>query len=808
MVNLDNDVISQIYIIFAIITLLLYDYFLTLSNMKFLKHKKTIITTTILMFILIWYILFLPSELFSSPYSTLLYSKNGELLGAKVATDGQWRFPTQTRLPDKYMHAVKEYEDRRFHKHIGVSIPAIFRATSQNIKANRVISGGSTITMQLSRMSLNNPPRTIPNKLFEMILATRIEWSYTKDEILSIYAAHAPFGGNVVGIEAASWRYFGHNPSHLSWAEASTLAVLPNSPALIHLSRGRDKLLNKRNKLLNRLLEVNIIDSLEHSAALLEPIPDAPEALPRYAPHLMDRLEEGSTMHSTLDLPLQQRTQQIVDNYGNWTLAVNHIRNAAVLVADVNSGEILAYVGNITESNLSSKVNDGRAVDIIQSRRSTGSLLKPILYSALINDGKILPNTLIFDTPLNISGFTPSNYNKTFSGVVSARSVIEKSLNVPIVRMLSMYNNSRFLKLLKTLGLTTLDRSADNYGATLILGGAEGTLFDMCGLYSSLARSLNTYNETGKYNNNEIRPLTTEKHNSSDSLNEINKSSPLSPSSLWFMFDAMSGVNRPEEEASWQVFSSMKQVAWKTGTSYGNRDAWAIGLTPRYIVGVWVGNADGEGRASMTGVGDAAPIMFDIFSMLPAADKWFTKPLDDIENMAICRRSGHKATEWCHSSVDIIDTLAMPLSGVSTTLCPFHKPVTNNGVTKGWFILPPTAEYYYIRSASDYVVPPAITGIRPMELVYPQHNSILYLPKGFSAEQFIFHAVHRSDSASIHWHLDNNYIMTTYSDSTTEHKISLSPSAGLHWLTIVDNLGNSQRINFTVLTSKDKNRQL
>lgn len=814
------------------------------------RHKlRTALIGTLSIAAALWYALLLPRPLFRAPYSTVLYARSGELLSAKVAADGQWRFPPATAIPDKYARAVVEYEDRRFYRHGGISLPAVVRAAVQNWRAGEVVSGGSTLTMQLVRLSRGNPPRTVGEKLWEMLLATRVEWSYTKEEILSLYAAHAPFGGNVVGLEAAAWRYFGHDPSELSWAEAATLAVLPNSPALIHPGRGREALLEKRNRLLNRLLQTRAMDSTDYAAALIEPLPDAPTPLPRHAPHLTDRLPAGTALHSTLDNTLQLRTQQIVDNYGRWTLAANRIRNAAAIVADVQTGEVLAYVGNITPSagqnGPTTDGQDGRAVDIIRSRRSTGSLLKPILYGAMLSEGQILPHSLVFDTPLNIAGFTPTNYSKTFSGVVPASEAVARSLNVPIVRMLAQYNGSRFLSLVRSLGLTTLDRSADNYGATIILGGAEGTLWEMTGLYASLARSLETYNRAGRYeagdmrgltvglipmasaiagrpqpsraeggnfvapplaadqplkSSREILPVQGPQHNES-----IARLCPFAPAALWYMFQAMSGVNRPEEEAAWQEFSSMKQVAWKTGTSYGNRDAWAVGLTPRYIVGVWVGNADGEGRASMTGVGHAAPIMFDIFSMLPAAGGWFAEPLDDMTSAEVCRRSGYRASEWCRSSGDPVDTVRIPRAGAAAPLCPFHKPVTADGMTRGWFVLPPTAEYYYRQAASDYTVPPAVTGSRPLELIYPQHNAVLYLPKGFSgygsaAERFVFRAAHRSDSATVHWHLDNTYIGTTRSTTAAGHTLTVAPAAGEHRLTIVDDEGNSQRIRFTVLT--------
>lgn len=751
----------------------------------------------------IGYARLLPRPLFESPYSTVAYARGGELLGAKTATDGQWRFPPGATLSEKYLQAVVEYEDRRFYRHAGVSLPALMRAFMQNRRAGAVVSGGSTLTMQLVRLSRRNPPRTVGEKLREAVLATRIEWSYTKDEILTLYAAHAPFGGNVVGAEAAAWRYFGHPPDRLSWAEAATLAVLPNSPALIHPGRGRAKLLAKRNRLLERMLTDRIIDSTEYAAAVAEPLPDAPERLPRHAPHLTDRTAAGTALRSTLDYTLQQRVQQIVDGYGERTLAANRIRNAAAVVADVETGEVLAYVGNIsTTDKAAGEERDGRAVDIIGARRSTGSLLKPILYAAMLSEGQILPNTLVFDTPLNIAGFAPSNYDRTFGGAVPARAAVERSLNVPIVRMLTDYNHHRFLGLLRSLGLTTFDRSADDYGSTLILGGAEGTLGEMTGLYAALARSLKRYGQTGEYRAGDMRGLTTVGGEATGG--DAGAICPLAPSALWFMFEAMSGVNRPEEEAAWREFSSMKRVAWKTGTSYGNRDAWAIGVTPRYAAGVWVGNADGEGRAGMTGVGSAAPILFDIFSLLPGSDGWFAEPAGDMAMAEVCRRSGHRASAWCRAAGDPVDTVSIPRRGVASPACPYHRPVTVEGETRGWFMLPPAAEYYYRQRAADYVPPPRTAGEGPLEVIYPQSGAVLYLPRGGrfgtgESEKFVFRAAHRSDSAAVHWHLDNAYIGTTQAFSAAGHTFAVAPAAGEHRLTVVDDAGYSQVVRFTVL---------
>lgn len=768
-----------------------------------LLRKRKTIATILFLGLVVWYYFSLPRLFEQTVYSTVLYGADGSLLGARVAEDGQWRFRPGETIAQKYLECLIAFEDKRFYRHGGVSVPALTRATVQNIRHRSVRSGGSTITMQLVRLGRHNPPRTFREKLREIILATRIEWSYTKEEILALYAAHAPFGGNVVGLEAAAWRYYGHSTEELSWAEAATLAVLPNSPGLIHPGRGRDDLLRKRNRLLTELEQAGKIDKTEYLLAMEEPLPEAPLPLPRLAPHLVDGLASGTRTISTIQPSIQQRVQSIVNHYGRGILAANHIRNAAVLVADIETGEVLAYVGNITDP--SAHTSDGRSVDLIQARRSTGSLLKPILYGAMLSEGQILPETLVFDTPLNIAGFSPSNHNRSFSGVVTARSVIERSLNVPVVRMLSVYNTSLFLSLLQTLGMTTIDRDADHYGASLILGGAEGTLWDMCGMYASIARSLQTYNREGIYKKGDMRPLTFTGTNT----RKNSAVSPLTPSAAWFMLEAMSGVNRPEEESAWQEFNSMKQVAWKTGTSYGNRDAWAIGLTPRHVVGVWVGNADGEGRAGMTGVGYAAPILFDVFSLLPSAGEWFEAPLSDMEYFDVCRRSGHRAGEWCRDSGDPVDTVALPKIGIESGICPYHRPViTDGGGTRGWFILPPAAEYYYRQVSSDYTPPPPVRGHSPLELIYPHHQAVLYLPRAIDqspekAGKFVFRAAHRADTATIHWHLDDRYLQSTRSQSVAGHTISVAPAPGEHLLTIVDGAGNRQAIRFRVLSSRE-----
>ncbi|MDD4516701.1 penicillin-binding protein 1C [Massilibacteroides sp.] len=784
------------------------------------KYIKTGVGILCILFTL-WGAIYLltPRELFRVPYSTLLYSADGDLLGARIAKDGQWRFPTADSIPDKFTAALTTYEDKRFFYHPGIDPVALVRAMKSNLKSGHIVSGGSTLTMQLARLAKGNQDRNIYEKSIEALWALFLETTHSKKEILRLYASHAPFGGNVVGIETASWRYFGRSASNLSWAESATLAVLPNSPALIHPGRNRNALKIKRDKLLLQMKTRYIINQEEYELGCMEPLPDAPLPLPDEAPHLLARMSQEtgkSRLQTSVKQKLQQQVQRIVDSYAR-QYSSNHIYNLAALVADVETGETLAYAGNVSFREDDKR---GNQVDIITSPRSTGSILKPFLYAGMLHDGMILPSTLVSDVPLNINGFTPQNYNKTFYGAVPAHQAIERSLNVPLVRMLSQYNTGRFMSLLKSLGMTTLRFSEEHYGASLILGGSEGTLWDICGMYASLARVQRHYRSyNGRYNPGDIHPLRL--------VSDIKKEKPivsitderltdkplLSAASLWFMTEAMSALNRPEEEADWQQFSSMKQVAWKTGTSYGGRDAWAIGFTPKYVVGVWVGNASGEGRPGLTGVGNAAPVLFDIYSLLPSSE-WFDMPYDEMEETLICRSSGHKASQLCEP----VDTCYIPISGNKTIVCPYHQQIhlsaderfrvnsscesVDKMITRSWFVLPPAQEYYYRNYHIDYrPLPPFRSDCdgmqsRQIELIYPEHNAVLYLPIGFSGEQesFIFKAAHGRNDAVLYWHLDDQFL----GETREQHQISCRPVPGKHLLTLIDSWGNQRKISFEV----------
>lgn len=771
-------------------------------------RRKLIIGGAILGSLLLALHLWVPRPLFSTPTSTVITDSKGALIGARIAADEQWRFPASDTISDKLEQCIIAFEDQRFYYHLGIDPAAIVRAVLHNAKQGHVAEGGSTITMQVARMARGNRSRNLWQKLIEALWAIDLELTHSKRDILRLYASNAPFGGNTVGIDAAAWRYFGRGADNLSWAENATLAVLPNSPSLIHLSRNRDALKQKRDGLLQKLMERKVISQEEYSLAISEPLPQAPLPIPNQAPHLLARLARnhgGERVQSTIDLTLQNLAQDVADRYSTRYKA-NYINDLAIVVADVETGNVLAYVGNSSQPTATSQV------DNILGERSTGSLLKPILYAAMMSGGEITPKMLFADTPLNLNGFTPMNFSKTYRGVVPADEAVTRSLNVPLVRMLSEYGTGRFMTTLRWLGMTTLRFDADHYGASIILGGAEGTLWDMTGMYASLSRTLSHYEGYDhQYCRQDIHPLRLTAQ--TPVAPKLTTESRLTAASIWYAYEAMSALNRPEEEADWQNFSTMKRVAWKTGTSWGSRDAWAIGTTSRYVVGVWVGNSTGEGRAGLTGVGFAAPVMFDIFTLLDGS-AWFDQPYEDMIEAKICKHSGHLASAICAE----VEVQELPRTCIAATPCPYCRlvhlsadgawQVNSSGEpvdqirTEGRFVLPPVQEYYFASHTASYQPLPPLRPDCQMEsreqfsIIMPEHNSTVILPRNFGGkpEKLVMQAACHDAEATLFWHLDENYIGQTHGT----HQMAYLPSVGQHSLTLVDGHGNRRTIIFTV----------
>ena len=630
------------------------------------------------------YLVCLPRKLFQdTSYSTVVTDRDGELLGARTAADGQWRFPPEEQVPEKFAQAVVCFEDKYFYQHPGVNPVSLAKAALRNWKAGRITGGGSTLTMQVIRLSRQRE-RTLWQKLIECVLATRLELRCSKEEILGLYAAHAPFGGNIVGVEAASWRYFGRPASQLSWAESATLAVLPNAPSRMHGGKNRDAVRAKRDRLLDRLLNNGTLDEDSWREAREEPVFSHFHPLPERAYHLTEerhRTAPGQRSRTSLSASVQEAVQNCLEN-AHEPLRKQGVNDLSAVVIDLEDGALLAYVGNVRPE----EKRPGAKVDIARRPRSTGSILKPFLYGALLQEGTLTPKALVPDIPVNIGGFAPQNFDRQFSGAVRADDALKRSLNVPAVHELRMFGVAKFKTLLQEAGLTTLDRDASDYGLSLILGGAEGQLLEITRAYAKLGRILKGTKEPGF-------PL----------------------SDRW---------------AAWYTLEALKEkgartIAWKTGTSYGFRDAWAVGLTPRFAIGVWAGNAPGQGVNGLTGASCALPVLEQLFQLMPPSDPdWFEEPPVAEGCMALlCPQTGYLHGAACPEG----EPLVLPKRAEQADACPYHKIVDGESI----LTLPPAMEWYYRPLHPEYF-PATKQGKSDrdaMAFIYPEAGSRITLSR-------------------------------------------------------------------------------
>lgn len=474
---------------------------------------------------------------------------------------------------------------------------------------------------------------------------------------------------------------------------------------------------------------------------------------------------------------------------------------------DVASGEVLAYVGN-----LDAGADHAGAVDIVHARRSTGSVLKPFLYADMLQSGELLPDMLLADVPTRYDDFTPRNYDEQYSGAVPASEVLSRSLNVPTVRALHTHGVARTLRTLRAMGLHTIDRNASNYGLSLVVGGAESTLWELAGAYASMGRVLNHFGGLGiPYREGDVRAphVLLPEHEEPSPVVALEEVPVLQASAIHFTLKALRGVARPADEQGWQHFTGQKHIAWKTGTSPGHRDAWAIGLTSRHCVAVWTGNASGEGRPGLTGTLAAAPLLFDLFGLLPESPD-LEPPYDELLRTELCRTTGFRAGRDCPAA----DTTWIPPAGLRTPTCPYHTRVQldptgawrindGQGISAPWFVLPPAMEHYYAQRNPGYrPLPPWKAGMRgaeaPMEVLYPDAGATLLIPVQLDGARghMVAEVAHRDAHATLFWDLDGRFIGTT----TGDHRMALSPPEGRHRLTLTDGNGHVLHRHFTIVT--------
>jgi len=599
-----------------------------ISKQHIIRFLKRFGITAIGLFVLFLLLNFIFPLKDKVEYSTIITDRNGELINAFLTKDQKWRMKTElTEISPLLRKTIVAKEDKYFYYHPGVNPVAVVRAFFKNIFRMKRTSGASTITMQVAR-ALEPRRRNLASKGIEMFRAFQLEWKYSKDEILQLYLNLVPYGGNLEGVKAASLLYFNKNPDHLSLAEITALSIIPNRPSSLVMGRNNDLIIQHRNRWLKKFADDKVFTKKEIEDALAEPLTATRNTVPHFAQHLSGKLyRQGGYYYKThLDLNTQLKTEKLVEDYTR-TQRLRNINNAAVVIIDNKTHYVIGYVGS---SNFSD-TTDGGQVNGAAAIRQPGSTLKPLLYAMCIDEGILTPKMVMNDVAVNYDGYAPENYDQKYNGYVTAEYALEHSLNIPAVKSLRLLGKDKLVQKLSACGFKQIQKDRNKLGLSMILGGCGTTLEELTSLFSSFANE-------GVY----ISPSYSDK----DTLQK--KVSAVTPEAAFMINEILSKVNRPDFPLNWQSTERMPKIAWKTGTSYGRRDAWSIGYNKNYTVGVWAGNFSGVGVAELSGANTATPLLFKIFNTLDydSDEEWFTQP-KDCESRLVCSETGLLPADHC-----------------------------------------------------------------------------------------------------------------------------------------------------------------
>lgn len=601
-----------------------------------LISKKRIFVYFISWLVLILFCLFILHKIFPLQYhlsySTLVTDYKGKVVHAYLSNDDKWRMKTELdEISDNLKKAIINKEDRYFYYHFGVNPLAIARAMVSNISKNKRVSGASTITMQVARM-LNRKERTYASKIKEMLRAMQLEWHLSKEEILQLYLNLLPYGGNIEGVKSAAVLYFDKNPEQLSVAEIAALSIIPNRPT--SLRPGKDNLLivNERNRWLNYWKKNQLFKEDEIADALTEPFLAIKTEAPKFIPHLAYQLAQkypGKTIHTFINMNKQSKAEKIVKDYMS-SLRWMDVHNAAVIVVDNITGQVISYLGSADFYDQ----KDGGQVNGAAAIRQPGSALKPLLYAMGIDKGLFTPQTVINDVPVNFKGYQPENYDESFNGPVTISYALENSLNIPAVSTLNTMGTSSLIEKLSDCGFNQIHKDRKKLGLSMILGGCGVTLQEMTGLYSAIA------------NKGYFSPLKYTNYDTSSLKKQI-----ISEAASFMITEMLVKITRPDLPVGYENSSHLPKIAWKTGTSYGRRDAWSIGYNKQYTIGVWVGNFSNRGVPELSGAAIATPLLFQMFNELDYNSQaaWYAMPAN-CEIRRVCSASGNLPDFFCEQT--------------------------------------------------------------------------------------------------------------------------------------------------------------
>lgn len=767
------------------------------------KNKITRIALTatlacLFLFMLLDLVVFpLPKDKLIRSKAHFVYDRNGNLLNCFASQDYFWRMPVKLEeISPELIKTVLNTEDRYFRYHPGVNIFSLITSAIENVREGRVVRGGSTITMQIARM-MEPKPRNIMSKLVEIFRAAQLELHYSKNDLLEFYFNLVPYGGNIEGVGTAAYFYFGKSPQDLSASESAILAAIPSSPNNFRPDLEPEQCRKRRDQILASMYERNLLDCAEYLDARMEEIPQQRIEKPFTAPHFSQSIiaenQETSRIYSTIDYETQILCERLAENY-HPVLNQTGIHNLSIVVIDNHSGELLAMVGSPDFEDVE---NHGQ-INGALAKRSPGSALKPFVYALGFEKGIITPASIVDDIPVNYAGYTPENYDEKYRGIVTIEDALIQSLNIPAVNITKRVGLDNFYSLLRSGGISSLDRQYYDYGLPLVLGACEVSLVDLSNLYACLARE-------GLY-----LPLKMIQGRAGSAKKDL-----LSEEACYLVSNILANLQRPYLPASWEFTRDLPTVAWKTGTSYGRKDAWAIGYNPDFTVGVWTGNFSGEGSPYLVGAESSAPLMFSIFNELTKGKElaWFDPP-EVLGRRKVCTVSGMPPNQYCNSTRE--DFYIKGLS--NNTQCDIHQPIwvdKNTGyllcracvhmgqpdtlVVEKW---PVRLSEWLLAQGRIGILPehnPQCTGIfadGPPQIVSPEKNSLFEIRNGIPIEyqQILFRATAGQESAKVHWFLDSRL----YTSCPVGKRVFYKPEKGVHKLMCVDDLGRSNSITFEV----------
>jgi penicillin-binding protein 1C len=597
--------------------------------LRFLKKMGIAIPGLFLLFLLLNLLFPLKDKI---QYSAIVTDSKGDIIHAYLTDDDKWRMKTELdEISPLLRKTIITKEDKYFYSHPGINPIAIARAAVKNIFRMKRTSGASTITMQVAR-ALEHRKRNIFSKIIEMFRAFQLEWKYSKDEILQMYLNLVPYGGNIEGVKSASTLYFNKNPDHLSLAEITALSIIPNRPSSLVIGKNNGLIVEERNRWLKKFAADKVFTQKEIEDALAEPLTATRKTVPKYLPHLAYKLKRrgDDIIKTNIELNTQFKLEKITEDYTR-ALRLKNIKNAAVVVIDNRTHKVVSYVGSSDFKD----TTDGGQVNGAAAVRQPGSTLKPLLYALSIDEGLLTPKMMMTDVAVNYSGFAPENYDKNFNGYVTMEYALEHSLNIPAVKSLKNLGTEKLIQKLSDCNFKQIQKDQNKLGLSMILGGCGTTLEELTGLFSAFAND-------GLY----VLPAYTQADTNGKRVTVI------SPAANYMINEILSKVNRPDFPLNWSATEKMPKIAWKTGTSYGRRDAWSIGYNKHYTVGVWVGNFSGTGVPELSGANVATPLLFKIFNTIDydSDEQWFTQPKDcDIRQ--VCSETGLIPSDHCTNVV-------------------------------------------------------------------------------------------------------------------------------------------------------------